>query len=190
MTIHLKKEDSFITIPLPTTPLRHQFAPSAANYSACKGLSNYLKYVPAVWKLNSYIIDMSCKRNRVTLIGPTGSRANEKRRSLENQHFAGVHMRQASFGDISFCPVPASSSLLRLLYAGCLLFRRSWFPFPLSQTSPFCGGKGWFNSSQLRALQRSWQACLPEYVMHTSVYVCLCTRTWVCVHVVEVPCIY
>lgn len=98
-------------------------------------------------------------------------------------------MRQAPFWDISFHPVPASSSLLRLLYAGCLLFRRSWFPFPLSQTAPFCGGKGWFNNSQLRALQRSWQACLPEYALHKSVYVCvsMCMRVcgWSTMHILK-----
>lgn len=50
------------------------------------------------------------------------------------------------------------------------------FPSPSPRRAPFCGGKGWFNSSQLRALQRCWQACLPEYAMHTSVHVCVCAR--------------
>lgn len=46
------------------------------------------------------------------------------------------------------------------------------FPSPSPRRAPFCGGKGWFNSSQLRALQRCWQACLTEYV-RTRAHVCM-----------------
>ena len=46
---------------------------------------------------------------------------------------------------------------------------------------PLLWGKGWFSSSQPRALQRSWQACLSVYGM--------CTSACGCVRVAEAPCI-
>lgn len=61
------------------------------------------------------------------------------------------------------------------------------FPSPSPRRAPFCGGKGWLNSSQLRALQRCWQACLPEYAIHTSVHVCVhvCTCGWSAMHKIK-----
>lgn len=60
------------------------------------------------------------------------------------------------------------------------------FPSPSPRQTLFCGGKGWFNSSQPWALQHSWQACLPVYgkCMSTGACVCVCS-----VHGVEMWCI-
>lgn len=126
------------------------------------------------------------------IIWPIGELGQRQTAFPEKPTFAGVHVKQASFFFLKrhlFLPCssllqPAAITLCWL--SGVQTVMISLPPLPDEPLS-FCGGKGWFNSSQLRALQHCWQACLPQYAMHTSVHVCVHACT--CVHVVEVLCV-
>lgn len=145
-----------------------------------------------------YIINKSCTHTRVTLIGwiirdscNKGCFLENTQLSVQKLHLLGLPLRQTVFlfYFVLFYSIPFYSSLLCILYAGCLVFRQSWFPFPLSQTDPSCGGR-----AGLAAVSQGPSSIADKHVCLSTVYACLCVRvveilrikwnhmTWVSLH--------
>lgn len=123
-----------------------------------------------------YIINKSCTHTRVTLIGWMIID------SCNNGCFIGEYTIISSKGKSSWSQPNWWSILFSpvVLYAGCLVFRQSWFPFPLSQTDPYRGGR-----AALAAVSQGPSSIADKHVCLSTVCACL----YVCVHVVEILCI-
>ena len=76
-----------------------------------------------------------------------------------------------------FFSLVLSRSLLCVLYAGCLVFRQSLFPLPLSQTDPFfVGGR-----AGLTAVSQGPSSIADKHVCPSTACTRLCGRAFVCV---------
>lgn len=126
-----------------------------------------------------YIINKSCAHTRVTLIGWMIRDSYNKGCFLENTQLSvqklNLLARQTDglFHSVLFQPVVC------VLYAGCLVFRQSWFPFPLSQTDPYCGGR-----AGLAAVSQGPSSIADKHVCLSTACACLCAS--VCADVAEI----
>lgn len=138
-----------------------------------------------------YIINKSCTHTGVTLIGSMisdrrnkGSQNTQLSVQKAKSSRAPSQGADAVFYFILFHSIPACCvRVCAVLCCVCWLsgVQTVMISLPPLPDRPLLWGKGWFSSSQPRALQRGWQACLSVYGMCTSA--CGCGR------VAEAPCI-